>query len=56
VQPPRLLPGDIDFRIGSPWIPIEYYRQFMHETFGTPYYLEMLLTLIIWSITTQGAF
>lgn len=35
VQPAPLLPGDIDFRIGSPWIPIRYYREFMYETFGT---------------------
>jgi len=40
VQPPKLLPSDIDFRIGSPWIPIEYYRQFMYETFETPNYLK----------------
>ena len=40
VQPPKLLPSDIDFRIGSPWIPIEYYRQFMYETFETPEYLK----------------
>lgn len=35
VQPAPLLPGDIDFRIGSPWIPVRYYRDFMYETFGT---------------------
>lgn len=35
VQPAPLLPGDIDFRIGSPWIPVRYYRAFMYETFGT---------------------
>lgn len=35
VQPPPLMPGDIDFRIGSPWIPVRYYRDFMYETFGT---------------------
>ncbi|MCL2253083.1 MAG: SNF2-related protein [Lachnospiraceae bacterium] len=40
VQPVKLLPSDIDFRIGSPWIPIEYYRQFMYETFETPEYLK----------------
>ncbi|MCL2189050.1 MAG: SNF2-related protein [Defluviitaleaceae bacterium] len=36
IQPAKLLPSDIDFRIGSPWIPVEYYRQFMYETFETP--------------------
>ncbi|MNO15988.1 hypothetical protein D3C76_56600 [compost metagenome] len=35
VQPAPLLPGDIDFRIGSPWIPVKVYRAFMYETFGT---------------------
>ena len=53
VQPPRLLPGDIDFRIGSPWIPIEYYRQFMHETFGTPYYLRDVIDIDYMEYTTQ---
>uniref|UniRef100_UPI00403F9A60 SNF2-related protein n=1 Tax=Paenibacillus sp. FSL E2-0230 TaxID=2954727 RepID=UPI00403F9A60 len=40
VQPPPLLPGDIDFRIGSPWIPVRYYREFMYETFGTAQFLQ----------------
>ncbi|MNW42628.1 hypothetical protein D3C74_198030 [compost metagenome] len=35
VQPAPLLPGDIDFRIGSPWIPVKVYRAFMYKTFGT---------------------
>jgi N12 class adenine-specific DNA methylase len=35
VQPKDLLPGDIEYSIGTPWIPIKYYTQFMYETFGT---------------------
>ncbi|KYD11458.1 hypothetical protein B4102_2186 [Heyndrickxia sporothermodurans] len=35
VQPARLLPGDINYKIGSPWIPKEYYKQFMYELFET---------------------
>lgn len=35
VQPRDLLPGDIEYSIGSPWIPIKFYTQFMYETFGT---------------------
>lgn len=35
VQPPPLLPADIDFRIGSPWVPVRYYRDFMYQTFDT---------------------
>ncbi|OPZ93040.1 MAG: hypothetical protein BWY74_01311 [Firmicutes bacterium ADurb.Bin419] len=53
VQPQKLLPGEIDFRIGSPWIPIEYYRQFMHETFGTPYYLKDTIDINYMEFTTQ---
>ena len=53
VQPARLLPGDIDFRIGSPWIPVEHYRQFMHDTFGTPYYLREVIDLDYMEFTTQ---
>ncbi|MEN3005952.1 SNF2-related protein [Dehalobacterium formicoaceticum] len=35
VQPKDLLPGDIEYSIGTPWIPIKYYTQFMYEAFGT---------------------
>lgn len=35
VQPKDLLPDDIEYSIGTPWIPIKYYTQFMYETFGT---------------------
>jgi N12 class adenine-specific DNA methylase/adenine-specific DNA methylase len=34
VIPEPLMPSDIYFHIGSPWIPKEYYEQFMYETFG----------------------
>lgn len=40
VEPTPLLPSEIDFRIGSPWIPIEYYEGFMYETFGTAEYRQ----------------
>lgn len=35
-QPVPLGPSDINAPVGAPWIPIEYYRQFMYETFDTP--------------------
>lgn len=35
-QPAWLEPSDINVRISAPWVPIEYYRQFMYETFDTP--------------------
>ena len=33
VQPARLTPSEISVKISSPWVPLEYYRQFMYETF-----------------------
>ncbi|NJD02944.1 MAG: helicase, partial [Ruminiclostridium sp.] len=52
VQPKWLEPSDIDFRIGSPWIPIEYFQQFMHETFGTAAYLKDSITVDYMEYTT----
>lgn len=39
-QPEKLLPGDIKYQIGSPWIPAAYYTEFMHELLETPRVLE----------------
>ena len=52
VQPKWLEPSDIDFRIGSPWIPIEYFQQFMHETFGITSYLKDTITVDYMEYTT----
>jgi len=52
VQPKWLEPSDIDFRIGSPWIPIEYFQHFMHETFGTMDYLRDSITVDYMEYTT----
>ncbi|KRN68639.1 SNF2-related protein [Carnobacterium maltaromaticum] len=35
VTPEKLLPSDINARIGSTWIPVDYYKEFMYETFKT---------------------
>ncbi len=35
VQPKPLTPEEISFVLGSTWIPVEVYEQFMHEKFGT---------------------
>lgn len=35
VQPSPLLPGDISYRIGSPWVPKNYYETFMYELLET---------------------
>nr|WP_242860313.1 GNAT family N-acetyltransferase [Desulfosporosinus sp. I2] len=52
VQPKWLEPSDIDFRIGSPWIPIEYFQHFMHETLGTTDYLRDSITVDYMEYTT----
>lgn len=53
VQPPMLMPSDINFRIGSPWIPKEYFAQFMYETFDTPSYLTNSIEIEYLEYTTQ---
>ncbi len=37
-QPVPLTPADINASIGAPWIPLEYYRQFMYELLDTSDY------------------
>lgn len=36
VIPGDLKPSEIDYKIGATWVPEEYYKQFMFETFETP--------------------
>ena len=38
VQPEPLKPEDISFVLGSTWIPVEYYQDFMYEKFETSRY------------------
>jgi len=35
VQPAPLTPQEISFSLGTPWIPVEVYQEFMHEVFKT---------------------
>lgn len=35
VQPDPLTPQDISFALGTPWIPVDVYQDFMYETFKT---------------------
>ena len=39
-MPERILAKDISLRLGSTWIPLEYYQQFMEEVFETPNYFK----------------
>ena len=36
VQPPDVLPGDIDANLGAPWIPVEDIQAFAADLFGVP--------------------
>lgn len=42
VQPEPLTPADIEVNMGAIWVPIEYYRQFMYETFQTSGYKKVI--------------
>ena len=42
VQPEPRTPADIEVNMGAIWVPIEYYRQFMYETFQTSGYEKVI--------------
>lgn len=42
VQPEPMTPADIEVNMGAIWVPIEYYRQFMYETFQTSGYEKVI--------------
>ena len=42
VQPEPLTPADIEVNLGAIWVPVEYYRQFMYETFQTSGYSKVI--------------
>ena len=42
IQPEPLTPADIEVNMGAIWVPIEYYRQFMYETFQTSGYEKVI--------------
>lgn len=42
VQPEPLTPANIEVNMGAIWVPIEYYRQFMYETFQTSGYEKVI--------------
>ena len=42
VQPEPLTSADIEVNLGAIWVPVEYYRQFMYETFQTSGYAKVI--------------
>ena len=61
VQPVDLTAGEIGVRIGANWVPIEIYRQFMFELFGTSYMARRKMRILHakgtgeWNITNKNA-
>lgn len=58
MQPKRLEASEIEVRLGSMWIPLEVYEQFMIETFQPPKYIAANHTIKIQysSYTGNGIF
>lgn len=61
--PEPLLAGDIKFQLGSPWIPVEDYNEFMYSLFETPRYhrvgekptkIDFLLHNATWKISRKA--
>ena len=61
VQPVDLTAGEIGVRIGANWVPIEIYRHFMFELFGTSYMARRKMRILHakgtgeWNITNKNA-
>ena len=45
VQPKKLDASEIEVRLGTMWIPLEVYDQFMRETFQPPQYIKDIIKL-----------
>ena len=54
-QPKDLEASEIDVRLGATWIDQKYIRQFMHETFDTPFYLKRYTDVKYSEVTAEWA-
>jgi len=45
VMPEPLKASEIEFQLGSTWIPMSVYQDFMHETFETAFYNKKTITI-----------
>ena len=52
-QPKDLDASEIEVRLGATWIDKEYIRQFMYETFNTPFYLQRSIEVNYSSFTAE---
>lgn len=53
VQPERIKAGDISVRLGTAWIPIEIYQQFMYELLDTPKWYQKDIKVLYLSSTQE---
>lgn len=53
VQPERIKAGDISVRLGTTWIPIEYYKEFMYELLDTPAWNQKYIDILYVSSTQE---
>ena len=60
VQPDRIKAGDISVRLGTTWIPVEYYKKFMYELLETPTWNQKYIDILYvsstqeWSVTKKN--
>ena len=53
VQPKDLTASEISVRLGATWVPEEVVQDFMHELFGTPYYMRYRMKVSYSPITGE---
>lgn len=53
IQPERIKAGDISVRLGTSWIPIDIYRDFMYQLLDTPSWLKRDISILYVSSTQE---
>lgn len=53
IQPERIKAGDISVRLGTTWIPVEYYKEFMYELLETPTWNQRYIDILYVSSTQE---
>lgn len=53
VQPERIKAGDISVRLGTTWIPIKYYKEFMYNLLDTPAWNHKYIDILYVSSTQE---
>ncbi len=53
VQPERIKASEIDIRLGTTWIPLDMYKDFMYQLLNTPSWYKKEITIIYISSTEE---